>query len=270
MRGTNKLNTKTKKNSHVVVEKLKTNAHSDLYILKTTKRLVSILQAEPQGITIGKAASYLNTAPSRLAHICEILEGLDFIVWAKNTNVLCWKGASPEIFDTGANKERVVLSQLVGALRKEEDVLIEWIYYMQMSLRQFAMQPPLKDLQYVFSSELNGLKNFGDDTMLALHAPVGATCEIPHPEDGLTSKEDCRYQMFVHNNQSRHKDDANKPRLWFLKGGKKVEDEEKEEEKKKKNSRSSRANRRRDEEEENEEEEEEEDDEDEEDKDEGI
>ena len=100
MRGTNKLNTKTKKNSHVVVEKLKTNAHSDLYILKTTKRLVSILQAEPQGITIGKAASYLNTAPSRLAHICEILEGLDFIVWAKNTNVLCWKGASPEIFDT--------------------------------------------------------------------------------------------------------------------------------------------------------------------------
>ena len=112
-----------------------------MYILKMTKRLVSILQAEPQGITIGKAASYLNTAPSRLAHICEILEGLDFIVWVKNTNVLCWKGASPEIFDTGANKERVVLSQLVGALRKEEDVLIEWIYYMQMSLRQFAMQP---------------------------------------------------------------------------------------------------------------------------------
>jgi len=218
-----------------------------MFVLKTTKRLVGILQAEPQGITIGKAASYLNTAPSRLAHICEILEELDFIVWVKNTNVLCWKGASPEIFDTGANKERMVLSQLVGALRKEEDVLMEWIYYMQVSLRQFAMQPPLKDLQYVFASELNGLKNFGDDTMLALHAPVGATCEIPHPEDGLTGKHECRYQMFVHNNKNRHKNDTNKPRLWFLNGVEKREEakQEEEEEKKKKKSSSSSSRRRK-------------------------
>ena len=43
-------------------------------------------------------------------------------------------------------------------------------------------------------------KTFPDDTVLAIHAPVGTSCEIPHPEDGLAPP-DCRYQIFVMRNK---------------------------------------------------------------------
>lgn len=175
---------------------------NDQHFLKMTRDLVNLMKSEPQGITISDAAAKLNTGPSKLAGICEILEELTFIEWQKTDNILRWIGGveltsffSQQMHHP--NNEHSILTQMITILNREDKLLKRWLDYMQTSLAQFAQLPELSELQYIFASDIHDLKNFKDDTLLALHGPVGTSCEIPHPEDALTNQEGCRFQMFV-------------------------------------------------------------------------
>eukprot|EP00939_MAST-03C_sp_MAST-3C-sp1_P001429 g1429.t1 len=187
----------------------------DPYIYKMTKQLADLLEsAGTGGMTIAKAAEEMNTDASKLAYVCEILEGLSFIEWEKSNNLLVWSGGHPHLFQPASSKERTILSQFVSVLNKEDKLLKKWVEYMQESMGRFAMHTELKDLQYVYASDLQELQAFGDDTILVLHAPVGTTCEIPHPEDALAG-EDARFQIFVRTDICG-KFDEKYPKLWRL------------------------------------------------------
>lgn len=151
----------------------------------------------PGQVTLAHTATQSNTPPHRLALVCEILEELEFIEWDRSTNMIRWRGTTPSflLFDQ-VGKDQATLDQLVRVLHKEDELLEDWIQFMQVHLRQFAEIPEVKKLQYILASDIRSLEMFKKDTMLAVHAPVGTTCEIPHPEDGLTGDE-CRFQVFI-------------------------------------------------------------------------
>ena len=78
--------------------------------------------------------------------------------------------------------------------------------------RSFAARPEVMQYAYVPAGLISQMKDatFPDDTVLAIHAPVGTSCEIPHPEDGLASP-DCRYQIFVMRNKRQPQGSVHAP-----------------------------------------------------------
>ena len=67
---------------------------------------------------------------------------------------------------------------------------------MQTSLKKFSALPEVTKRAYIPAHKIAALDTFGDDLLFAVHAPVGCSCEIPHPEDALRDPL-CRYQIFI-------------------------------------------------------------------------
>ena len=189
-----------------------------------TKKFVHLLRRSPDNrLDLNRAAADLGVQKRRIYDITNVLEGIG-LIQKEGKNHVAWNtephndlGRAPV---SEAPKDQVADAQAqVQALRREEDSLTRFLEFLQYHADQFAgnspaasssvknatgssksfvpkgVQDPSK-LLYVKYSDITNMKDYHDDTIIGIKAPVGTNLEVPDPDQGMQAGQR-RFQIFL-------------------------------------------------------------------------
>jgi hypothetical protein len=93
----------------------------------------------------------------------------------------------------------------VDALKREERDLDRYIAYMSSLVKSYSKSPPdsksgyeggTNPWMYITKDELTSLSSLCEDTVIAVHAPMGTTLDVPDPDEGMRPGTR-KFQMFL-------------------------------------------------------------------------
>ena len=151
-----------------------------------TKKFISLLKDAPSGIlNLNEASTMLEVQKRRIYDITNVLEGVGLLEKTSKNNIR-WNGASldssPFLYsdedttDPRLAKENCDLEQLERRLDQQIDLA-------QNELNSVTDDPFYRRYAYVTYKDIRGVKEFAEQTVIAIKAPSGTKLEVPDPRE---------------------------------------------------------------------------------------
>lgn len=151
-----------------------------------TKKFISLLKDAPSGIlNLNEASTMLEVQKRRIYDITNVLEGVGLLEKTSKNNIR-WNGASldsspflysdEETSDSHLAKENSDLEQIEKRLDQQIDMA-------QNSLNAATDDPAYRRFAYVTYKDIRGVKEFTEQTVIAIKAPSGTKLEVPDPRE---------------------------------------------------------------------------------------
>ncbi|XP_023217952.1 transcription factor E2F3-like isoform X1 [Centruroides sculpturatus] len=146
-----------------------------------TKRFVELLTGAPDGVVdLNKASVLLCVQKRRIYDITNVLEGIGLIE-KKSKNNIQWKGGTLNS-ELAAKYENV--EKEITLLDSKENQLDELIHNATLQLKMMT-ETEDKKYAYITYRDLQGIKSFSDQTVIAIKAPPETRLEVPDPRESL-------------------------------------------------------------------------------------
>ena len=153
----------------------KTRYETSLGLL--TKKFVSLFHSSSQGtVDLNRASETLNVQKRRIYDITNVLEGIG-LVEKKSKNMVAWSGAQNH---EGLTAQHADLATDLADLKAKEDQLDDLIKNAELHLKLLNED---KSNAYVTWQDLRSIKDFTNQTVMAIKAPPEAKLQVPHPSD---------------------------------------------------------------------------------------
>mmetsp|Transcript_105487 Transcript_105487/g.169771 ORF Transcript_105487/g.169771 Transcript_105487/m.169771 type:complete len:323 (+) Transcript_105487:244-1212(+) len=175
-----------------------TNSRYDCSLGLLTKKFVSLVQQAPNGILdLNTAASQLDVQKRRIYDITNVLEGIGLIE-KKSKNNIQWKGSG----DTEAGDHQGDVEQLlkeVGDLETQARRMDTYIEQLNSELQAQQNDSSFRQRAFVTDEDIRNIRNFKDQTLIAIKAPSGTTLAVPYPDH--TRDAPGKFQIFLQSHQ---------------------------------------------------------------------
>lgn len=157
-----------------------------------TTRFVTLLQEASEGILdLKTAADTLAVRQKRRIYdITNVLEGIGLIE-KKSKNSIQWLGAGPGCNSSEVTDKLTQLKNDIKELKQKEAEIDTYYRWCKQSLNNLTDDKSNKLNAYVHGEEL--LNAFPDQTVLVVHAPLGASLHTPNYD--LIPNDDSRKQI---------------------------------------------------------------------------
>lgn len=151
-----------------------------------TKKFISLLKDAPSGIlNLNEASTMLEVQKRRIYDITNVLEGVGLLEKTSKNNIR-WNGASldsspflysdEEAADPRLAKENCDLEHIERRLDQQIDLA-------QSELNSVTEDPANRRFAYVTYKDIRGVKEFTEQTVIAIKAPSGTKLEVPDPRE---------------------------------------------------------------------------------------
>ncbi|XP_054158131.1 transcription factor E2F3-like [Oppia nitens] len=160
-----------------------------------TRKFISLLQNASDGIlNLNEASTVLQVQKRRIYDITNVLEGVGLLHKTSKNNIQ-WKGGSmeggPQACSSNAFQSETVIAKKIqmemenARLDAKERELNAMIEMANNDLRSAHENIENKRLAFVTYRDIRGIKEFSDQTVIAIKAPSETKLEVPDPRESL-------------------------------------------------------------------------------------
>ncbi|XP_031574336.1 transcription factor E2F3-like [Actinia tenebrosa] len=162
----------------------KTRYDTSLGIL--TKKFVGLIRASPDGVLdLNHAADVLSVQKRRIYDITNVLEGIGLIE-KKSKNNIQWRGAC--LHNSSQAEITPLIMDLhtdIADLEAKENQLDQFIANCRSELKFLTEDRDTANYAYVTYRDIRDIKNFKDQTVIAIKAPPETRLEVPDPNESI-------------------------------------------------------------------------------------
>eukprot|EP00802_Teleaulax_amphioxeia_P019642 Tamp_19883.p1 GENE.Tamp_19883~~Tamp_19883.p1 ORF type:complete len:333 (+),score=88.19 Tamp_19883:113-1111(+) len=163
-----------------------------------TKKFVSLVQQAPSGILdLNIAAGQLDVQKRRIYDITNVLEGIGLIE-KKSKNNIQWKGCGDA--EGGDQGDLEALQSELRELENQSKVMDTYIDQLNAELQAQQGDSSFRQRAFVTDEDIRNIKNFKDQTLIAIKAPSGTTLAVPYPDHSRETGAG-KYQIFLQSQQ---------------------------------------------------------------------
>ncbi|XP_061870462.1 transcription factor E2F2 [Colius striatus] len=143
-----------------------------------TKKFLCLLSDSPDGVVdLNRAAELLEVQKRRIYDITNVLEGIQ-LIRKKSKNNIQWMGTG--IFEEAAVRvKQQELRGEVAQLGRTERTLDQLLHDCNLQLRQLVDDEANQRLAYVTYQDLRAIRDFQEQTVIAVKAPPETQLEVP-------------------------------------------------------------------------------------------
>lgn len=165
-----------------------------------TKKFVSLVQQAPNGILdLNIAATQLDVQKRRIYDITNVLEGIGLIE-KKSKNNIQWKGCGDA--EGGDQGDLEVLQKELGTLEAQARRMDTYIQQLNAELQTQQSDGSFRQRAFVTDEDIRNIRNFKDQTLIAIKAPSGTTLGVPYPDHTRELGPGAgKYQIFLQSQQ---------------------------------------------------------------------
>ncbi|RWS05595.1 transcription factor E2F3-like protein [Dinothrombium tinctorium] len=154
-----------------------------------TKKFIGLLRKSPDGvINLNEASQVLEVQKRRIYDITNVLEGVGLLHKTSKNNIK-WNGGAIDssLIASGAENihSRKHLEQENAHLEAKEKALDELIKTASLELQSATESKANKPYTYVTYRDLRCIKEFSEQTVIAIKAPSDTKLEVPDPRESL-------------------------------------------------------------------------------------
>ncbi|KAI1289735.1 Transcription factor E2F3 [Halotydeus destructor] len=172
-----------------------------------TKKFITLLKQAPEGVlNLNEASTMLDVQKRRIYDITNVLEGVGLLEKTSKNNIR-WNGglldeddpnsplnilaATPSSSallldcDEEESSEKRKIQLLLDDIDAEEKMLDEMIQLATNELNESSENSANKKYAYVTYRDIRGIKEFSDQTVIAIKAPSETKLEVPDPRESL-------------------------------------------------------------------------------------
>lgn len=175
-----------------------TAGRADGSLGKLTKSFVALVQKAPNGvIDLNNAAAELDVRKRRIYDITNVLEGIGMIE-KKSPNHVLWKGGGCSDASQKDKSDLAALRKKADSLEEEIEHLDSCIADLNKDLLKQQWDPQFEQHAFVTYDDILRIREFRDQTLIAIKAPSGTTLAVPYShERGPNGDSEPRYQIFL-------------------------------------------------------------------------
>ena len=179
-----------------------------------TKKFIALLRDAPSGsLNLNEASSQLEVQKRRIYDITNVLEGVGLLEKTSKNNIR-WNGGSlaapatareaqaaaassrrrptlRSLSDGEHFERRLALLRDNEALAASEAALEARVAELQAGLQAAAEQPDDKQFAFVTYKDIRGIREFAEQTVIAIKAPSETKLEVPDPREVSGGQEPC-------------------------------------------------------------------------------
>ncbi|RWS26849.1 transcription factor E2F3-like protein [Leptotrombidium deliense] len=152
-----------------------------------TKKFIGLLRKSPDGvINLNEASQVLEVQKRRIYDITNVLEGVGLLHKTSKNNIK-WSGGSIDssLAANGENVSKKSLEQENDRLEAKEKAIDDLIKCASLQLQTATENKANKAYTYVTYRDLRRIKEFAEQTVIAIKAPSDTKLEVPDPRESL-------------------------------------------------------------------------------------